>query len=396
MKILILSGLYPNRDNPMAGVFITRRMKKLKQFGISFKIYSFHIHETLSYRIYKRIINIPQNSRDKSLEVDGIEYNFLTVQNTLLDRRFQGKKAIDSMTTAVLNELKKDHYDLIQADWVYPEGYIATLVKNIIGIPCIISALGDDIRINPIKYKKRKTFTNYALENANRVFFTDGNMLLFAKQFGYLGNNAVILPPVGVDMNLFSPQDTEKCRNSLNISPKPRIIVGFVGSLVWVKRADKLIDIFGKVGEKDSTIQFVVIGDGPYRNELEKQNLNEKNNALFLGYVNPEIIPTYLNAFDLLILPSRSEGLPNVILEAQSCGCPVIGSNVGGIPEAIGHGGMIVDEGPEFEIRFADAIINMVRKPKESTKIRESVSKYHIDTIAKKQVDLYYEIIKEK
>jgi len=80
-----------------------------------------------------------------------------------------------------------------------------------------------------------------------------------------------------------------------------------------------------------------------------------------------------MNAMDVMILPSRNEGFGAVIIEAQACGVPVVGSSNGGIPEAIGDGGIVVEEGENFEKRFAEAVINFLENPIDSNYIREKL-----------------------
>src|SRR5690606_751771 len=92
-----------------------------------------------------------------------------------------------------------------------------------------------------------------------------------------------------------------------------------------------------QIQSKVDDITFVVIGDGGQENQL-KANMQTQgvSNIIFTGKLLPANIPEYLNIFNVLIIPSLNEGMPRVILEALACGVHVVGSDVGGIPEAIG------------------------------------------------------------
>jgi len=95
-----------------------------------------------------------------------------------------------------------------------------------------------------------------------------------------------------------------------------------------------------------------------------------------------------------MILPSRNEGFGSVIIEAQACGVPVVGSSNGGIPEVIGDGGIVVEEGEDFEKRFAEAVVEMLKKPIDSGYLRERTLGFSWENIVKREVAVYEEVLK--
>ena len=103
-----------------------------------------------------------------------------------------------------------------------------------------------------------------------------------------------------------------------------------------------------------------------------------------------------MNALDVLIIPSRNEGFPNVCIEAQACGCPVVGSNAGGIPEAIGEGGLIVDDTANFEKDFADTVIELLNKPLSREQLRNRALRFDWESVIVKQIDLYKDVLKKR
>jgi glycosyltransferase involved in cell wall biosynthesis len=108
--------------------------------------------------------------------------------------------------------------------------------------------------------------------------------------------------------------------------------------LLYKNGIDTLLKSAEETIKKDENIVFLIIGKGPdlstMRERIQQQKL-EKNIKL-LGFVPDNELPTYYNAADFFILPSKSgEGLPLVSLEAMACGLPVIATDVGGIKEVI-------------------------------------------------------------
>ncbi len=132
-----------------------------------------------------------------------------------------------------------------------------------------------------------------------------------------------------VDQEIFKPGNKELLRKKLSL---PNVFtVFFVGRLVEEKGILELL----KASRLVKNINFLIAGTGP----LEKEVINEakKNQQIhFVGRINNQDLPSYYSATDVVIIPSiHDEGFGRVILEALSCGKPVIGSNRGAIPDAM-------------------------------------------------------------
>lgn len=128
------------------------------------------------------------------------------------------------------------------------------------------------------------------------------------------------------------------------------IRLGFVGGLQPYKGLDDLAAALNKV---ETACQIAIAGDGPERERLE-QKFGEQ--AAFLGAVPYEQVPAIYHRIDVLVLPSHTEGLPRVVLEAQATATPVIATRVGGLPEVVDDGetGLLVD--PRTPNQLAAAI----------------------------------------
>jgi glycosyltransferase involved in cell wall biosynthesis len=109
-------------------------------------------------------------------------------------------------------------------------------------------------------------------------------------------------------------------------------VLGFVGGLVDYKGVFDLVDAMGRC-ESEPTL--VVAGDGPARTRFEREL---GDTGVFLGSVAYERMPAVYAAIDALVLPSHTEGLPRVILEAGAAGLPVVATRVGGVPEVVRDG----------------------------------------------------------
>ena len=133
-----------------------------------------------------------------------------------------------------------------------------------------------------------------------------------------------------VDQQVFKP--TDKTEAKKKIGWENRFVVLFVGRFIEAKGTDMLLELAKKVSEE---IYFAFIGDGPLF-QIIKKKADAMNNVIFVGRIDNDKLPLYYSAADILCVPSKyEEGFGRVILEALSCGTPVVASNKGGIPEAI-------------------------------------------------------------
>lgn len=125
-------------------------------------------------------------------------------------------------------------------------------------------------------------------------------------------------------------------------------IVGYVGHLIASKGVANLAKAMPLIAEKDSSVRFLVIGDGVLRHYMEeetrKHGLEEK--VEFTGRIPRDRLPEYYNQMRLFVFPSYTEGQPGVVKEAMACGTPVLATPVGGIPDLIrdGETGFIIKE----------------------------------------------------
>ena len=134
-----------------------------------------------------------------------------------------------------------------------------------------------------------------------------------------------------VDQEIYKPQDKKKCKDIIGLSGK--FIVLFVGRLIKIKGVEVLIEAAKQINKK---INIVFIGDnGPLVNVVKEAAAHFENIILVEGIHGHQLIP-YYQAADILIVPSQyEEAFGKVIIEALSCGTPVIGADKGAIPDII-------------------------------------------------------------
>jgi len=142
----------------------------------------------------------------------------------------------------------------------------------------------------------------------------------------------------GVDTSRFRVREHGRRQIPLdNFDTGKVIVIGTVGRLQGIKDHVTLVEAFSKLSKKEScsNIRLVIVGDGPMMQEL-KDLVKSRGveDIAWLAGVRDDI-PELLQAFDIMVLPSKSEGISNTILEAMATGLPVVATNVGGNKELV-------------------------------------------------------------
>jgi glycosyltransferase involved in cell wall biosynthesis len=134
-------------------------------------------------------------------------------------------------------------------------------------------------------------------------------------------------------------------RQALGLEPA-NTVLGCVGRLSYEKGLDRALQAVGSLSLRVPNLQFVIIGDGPELGALSDQvhQMRLDRVVRFVGWCKP--LQPWYEAMDALLLPSRTEGLPNVLLEAMAMGVPVASTNVGGVADLLDRGrcGILLDD----------------------------------------------------
>ena len=212
------------------------------------------------------------------------------------------------------------------------------------------------------------------------------------------GFDAVIINN-SVDPQKFNPYKQYKdVRAELGISPD-EIIVTSVARFTLQKQPLKLITAFAEVCKHVSNVRLLMVGDGELKEKaialIEKLGIGDR---IILEPFRQDI-PDVLAACDIFVLPSLWEAFPIALLEAMSMGKAVIGTNVDGTPEMVTHGdnGLLV-ELDNLEESLAKAITELctneeLRKRLQQNAIASIYNKYNVDTLARKNEDIYRQLI---
>jgi len=251
--------------------------------------------------------------------------------------------------------------DLIFAPWAYPDGWAAVRLGHAAGLPVVLQCHGSDILLLD-QFPSRRKRTVEAVTAADGVVAVSRDIASHLYRLGASRERVRVIHD-GVDRTRFSPGSRTEARRHLGWAKvDPMLLI--VGNLVAVKAVDVLLNAAAELAGSGQRFDLVVIGEGSLRSELEQlaQALGLGDRVTFRGAVPQTDLPTWYRAANLLVLPSHSEGVPNVLLEASACGTPWVASRVGGIPE-IAHLGVNSLVPPNSPGELAAAIRTMLKSP---------------------------------
>lgn len=379
MKILVISeeNIYDRKGSYNAFVGRTKHLKSICDSEIDVLLLS--TYEPFYIRWLR---GTQKHARPAYFEDNGLTMKLAWNNFSLIDYLLEVKLHKSSFfRRRYYQKLVKrlSGYDLIIAH-SFNCGMIAKQVKQTYGTPYTVTWHGSDIHTSPFANESSRKTTIEIIEDADINLFVSEALLTTSDKLTLKGRKEVLYN--GHDERFFRYSDEERVslRNSFSLGDKK--VVVFVGNFFPVKNILEVPRIFRSVYSKFRNVEFWMVGDGKLRNQVEE--LSDGLPIRFWGNQSPQKIPDFLNASDVLILPSKNEGLPLSVVEGLACGCNVVGSMVGGIPEVIGKENCIELSEPLFAERFAEKVVKYLIADKH---IPQPLNKeFFWDSTAKKEL----------
>lgn len=281
--------------------------------------------------------------------------------------------------------LGEDRPDLLMnAGQPFPLG-VAVVVKGLrFGIPTLLRITGnylDEGRLQKgwgrVKARlMHRHILHFVYRQASLAVPVGRRLAKKMVQCGFEAD-AVVPQPQPFDPGPFTPlseQEKKKCKAELGLCPGRNVVL-FVGRLSWKKGADRVHKIAQRVLKRSSAFQFCLLGEGPYR-EIFQQF--EAKDVCCPGRISRENVHRYFQVADLLLHPTRSDALPNVILEALASETPVVASPVGEIPDYVSMVTNDISEYVEYVVSKnweKDSMSKSFKKPKQKQSYIDIINK---------------------
>lgn len=334
MKILVFTTLFPNNVRSNHGIFVKERMSAVARLdGCDVRVIApIPYHPPM--QVGKRW-RYSQVAREEV--IDGIQvYHPRYFMIPKVSMPFHGLMMFLSVLYFVKKIKARFDFDIIDAHYVYPDGFAAVLLGSIFRKPVVVTARGSDINVFA-ELPLIRRLIRYTLERVDGVIAVSEALKTRIVGLG-IPKHKIAVVPNGVDPTKFYPIAKTVARETLGL-PNDRKLLLSVGGLESVKGFDRLIKAIRILVDEFQMTDFLllIVGDGALRQELRRMisACSLDAHVRLIGAVPHEQLRLWYNAADLFCLASRSEGWPNVVVESLACGTPVVATAVGGIPEII-------------------------------------------------------------
>lgn len=367
MRILTLTTLYPNAEQPSHGVFVENRLGAFaERSGAEIKVvapvpwFPLDAGWAGKYAAYARA---PKEETRRGFDVRHPRY--------FIPPRIGMTYAARSLERCFLRAARAFlaegwDFDLIDAHYLYPDGVAAARVAKKLGKPVVLTARGTDVTLIPSFARQRAMIMN-GLRDADAVVTVASSLKDELIRLGAPAEKINVLRN-GVDLQLFRPLYQPALRTAMQLGGGK--VVASVGHLIERKGHHLAIEAIASLPE----VMLIIAGAGEERGALERLAASHgvADRVRFLGAVPHERLPEIYAAADALVLASSREGWPNVLLEAMACGTPAVATPIWGSVEVVAApaAGILAAN------RSVPAITEALRKILDNPPDREATRRY--------------------
>lgn len=374
MRILTLSTLFPAASRPNFGIFVesqTAALTSVRDFAVTV-INPIGV-APWPVSLFGEKARFGDLHNEQWGELDVYRPRFTAIP------KIGGRLNPAMIARAVLPLAKTLHadigFDLIDAEFFYPDGPAAMRLSQALGIPFTIKARGADIH----HWGRQPGCAEQLIEAADKaagLLAVSGALKADMVALG-MNPDKIMVHYTGLDQSRFVPRDRTVEKAKLGVAG-PLILS--VGTLIPRKGQALLIAALPDL--PDATLMLAGHGESEadYRALAEKLGVSDR--VRFMGSIPHDDLPALFAAADVMALVSASEGLANVWVEALACGTPIVASDVGGIRELVKtpDAGRIVERNPKA---IAAAVRDLLANPPSREAVAASVSAFSWDENAR-------------
>ena len=344
MRITAVTSYFPTSARPYGGNSAFQTLLRLKPHASIAVVSPQEHYPDIPFLKPARYEPVDTSWQPPEFETAYVTYPVIPI----LSRPFNGPIC----ARILLPHVRMTRPDLILNYWLYPDGYAAVRIARELRVPVVVGAIGSDIRTrnDPFTIK----LVRETMIGADAVITVSEELRQQAIALGVPAEKTTAILN-GCDTALFHPGDRAAARREAGIDTSGELLV-YAGNLLASKGLGELLEAFLELAKSRQGLRLALVGQGPLRDTLARRAAaaGMEKRVLLPGRAEAAGVANWMRAADIFCLPSYSEGCPNVVVEALACGCPVVASNVGGIPELVKKGyGLLVPPRDPGALRVA-------------------------------------------
>jgi glycosyltransferase involved in cell wall biosynthesis len=390
-RVLSLTTLYPNAAAPRFGTFVARSLEALAARG--------DWEVAVINPLGVPPIALGRYAAVKAAAIDGVEHGVSVHRPTFpLLPRLGGRINPALIAKTVMPLARRLHraapFDLVDAQFFYPDGPAAARIASALGLPLSIKARGADIHYWGSRPFARKQMLD-AGRQASGLLAVCGALADDMAAIG-LPRDKIAIHYTGLDRDRFRPLQHAQLRRRLARElaidlPEGAPVLAVLGALIPRKGQALVIEALGHL--PDDTI-LLLVGRG--EDEAALRSLAAQRGVTgrvrFLGSLDHDLIPLVLSAADAMVLPSASEGLANAWVEALACGTPLVITDAGGAREVVAapEAGRIVARDP---LAIADGVRAILADPPQRENVAALAERFSWQANAEALAGYYEQMI---
>lgn len=389
MRVLSLSTLFPSPVREGFGKFVANQMAALHRLGgvdltminpVGLPPFPLSLR-----RPYRDWAQCPAQSQLGGLTV-------LHPRFTLIPM-IGGDGNPARIARAILPLVRRLHaekpFDLVDAQFFFPDGPAAAIVARELGLPLTIKARGSDIHY----WGRRPAALRQMLAAADEAAALLTVSAALGRDMAALGMDEAKLRVhyTGLDRERFTPTPRDEARAALPdrlglILPEGAPLLVCPGALIAIKGQALAIGALADLPDA----HLALAGTGPDEAALRQQAAPFVPRVHFLGQVSHDALPLLMSAADAVILPSEREGLANVWIEALACGAPLVIPDIGGAREVVSSpmAGRIAERRPAA---IAATVAELLATPMEQADVAAQVAGFSWEANAGRLKEIWQE-----
>lgn len=395
MRVLSIATLFPNPVRPGFGVFVGNQMRAVVARGdVDLTVVSplgMPPWPLSTRQPYARLRAIPRQSDAAGLSVHYPRFTLIP--------KIGGDSNPSRIARAVLPLVRRLHaerpFELVDAEFFFPDGPAAALIARELRLPLTIKARGADIHYWGSRPKALAQIRAAAEQSAGLLAVSEAlreDMIALG-----MPRERITVHYTGLDRERFRPVERRAAREQVaallpGLAFHDPLLVS-PGALIPRKGQRFAIEALIALSGAHLALAGAGEDDAGLRALARSQGVADR--VHFLGQVGHDTLPVLMSAADVVVLPSASEGLANVWVEALACGTPIVVPAIGGAREIVrdrSAGRLVERDGASI----AAAVTDILRDPPSQEQVAAAVSQFSWDANAEELVGFWKRVLAER